>query len=125
VRPEANTQYRVRHDGGPELGVTSGPRRVYVSADIEFHVSDRTVRRGATVLFYGNVSPDHDGDRVELQRRVNGAWKTWKSERLSQRSTFAFKWVPRSGRDVVWQVAKSSDSDHTYGSSRNIQVTVR
>jgi hypothetical protein len=124
VRPDENTRYRVRHDGGPELGVSSGPRNVYVAAKMTLRVSDKTVRPGSTVLFYGAVSPDHDGNRVLLQRRVDGDWKTFRSADLSGRSTYAFRWEPRGKRDLVWQVAMRGDAEHVAGSSRNIEVTV-
>jgi hypothetical protein len=115
----------VRYDGQPDLGVVSGPRNVYVAAHMAFRVDDTTVRRGSTVLFYGGVTPDHDGDRILLQRLVNGKWQTVQRGHLSGRSTFVFKWEPHTTRDFVWQVAMYGDADHVAGSSRNILVKVR
>jgi len=67
-----NTQYRVALPSKPEvLSPTVG---LGVFPRVSTHVSDRTVRTGASVRFSGTVRPARNGTRIVIQRLRGNRW---------------------------------------------------
>jgi hypothetical protein len=69
-----NTQVRTVASTRP--AVTSQPMTVGVRLAVSMHVSKKRPRRGSKVRFHGRVSPNQDGARVTIQRRVRGHYRT-------------------------------------------------
>lgn len=121
VKPDRNTQYRVRETTGAML--TSNVVLVGVRLSVTFYVSDSTPSSGQRIHFSGSVRPRHDAKLVRIQRRDStGVFRT-----VATTSTYhptgktysRYSKYLRIFRDGVYQVRVSaSDSDHYAGVSR-------
>ena len=80
-----NTVFKVRLPDKPEVmspEITVSVR-IHVGVDVA-----RKVRKGRKAIFRGTVSPDSQGARVLLQRRVRSTWVTWKRTRVDEDSRY-------------------------------------
>jgi hypothetical protein len=96
-----------------------------VAPRISISVSDDTVKKGTGVTFFGVVSPNHAGDRVALQLKVNGAWVTQSQPTLDEDSAYQGRWTPNKKGTFNLRVLKAADADHVQGVSATVQVVVR
>jgi hypothetical protein len=107
VRPTENTRYRT-------TAATSPPSRSgEVDVLVKFRVSIRV--RGHRIT--GTAAPQHDGGRVELQRRTSRGYRTVAAGQLADagdaRSSYRFT-ARRAG---VYRVRVPGDGDHLTGTS--------
>lgn len=80
-----NTIFKVRLPDKPE--VVSPEITVSVRIDVGVAVK-RKVRKGRKAVFRGAVSPDNQGARVLVQRKVRKTWVTWKRTRVDADSRY-------------------------------------
>ena len=128
IRPLSHTQYRVEANLNPDE--TSGNEVVLVRKKINRRVDDRTPNRGDTVTFSGRVTPPHDGDTIQLQRRrASGSWRTMANVTLEDAGTTrpnssAYEHGIRIFRDGVWRARIKADEDHLGNRSRRVRINV-
>jgi hypothetical protein len=123
--PAATTAYRASFAGSDTYGTAnSAPVAVSVRAKVMARKSASAIRYDQTVTVTGTVSPNHAGQRVYLQRRVSGAWKTAATATLSSSSGYSLRAKPRAKGKLTYRVYKSADRDHVASASANQAVTV-
>jgi hypothetical protein len=86
--------------------------------------SSASLRRGHSFTVTGTVSPNHAGQRVYLQRLVNGAWKTATTGTLSAGSGYTLRATPPTTGRLTYRVYKSADRNHAASASAKQTVTV-
>ena len=128
IRPLSHTQYRVEANLNPDE--VSGNVTVLVRKRINRRVDDRTPDRGDTVTFRGRVTPEHDGDTIQLQRRrPSGTWRTMANVTLEDAGPTApnssmYSHGIRIFRDGAWRARIKADEDHLGNRSRRIRIDV-
>jgi hypothetical protein len=89
---------------------------------VSIRANHDAVKKGRAVKLEGTVSPDHDGNRVEVQRRTKtGRWKTAARTRVTD-STWSKRMKMRS--DGVFRVRVLGDADHLPGISPQVFVGI-
>lgn len=87
---------------GPETNVkwyvVAGGRRSKVvsqrvAAVVTITAPVRTARAGRVVRFTGHVTPDHAGQRLMLEKRVRGGWRTIASTKIDGASRYVVRTV--------------------------------
>jgi hypothetical protein len=122
--PVETTTYRASFAGSTSYGTAdSAPVTVAVRPKVSARKSASSIRYGQSFTVTGTVSPNHRGQRVYLQRRVSGAWKTAATATLSSTSGYTLRVKPPKGR-LTYRVYKSADRDHAAAASANQAVTV-
>ena len=124
-RPRRNTIYRA-------VTVEATPRAstdllVKVAPLVGFRVSDSTPSKGARITFRGTVRPQHDGRRVQIQRKqADGSWLTVARPTLldTGRSYSKYSRRIRISATAVYRVVIAEHSDHAAGVSRERTLTV-
>jgi hypothetical protein len=121
--PTLNTRYQARQ-GGEESAVVT----VTVRPATSLRVGDRTPAAGRRVRFYGRVCPEHDGARLEIQRRrAPKRWRTVRRATLADApgtacSTYSRR--VRVRRDGAYRAILAADADHAAGTSRLRRIDV-
>ncbi|HEU4399484.1 MAG TPA: carboxypeptidase-like regulatory domain-containing protein [Actinomycetota bacterium] len=122
--PAATTAYRASFAGSDQYATAeSAQLTVRVRTKVTARKSASRLRRGQTFTVTGTVSPNHAGQRVYLQRLVNGAWKTAATATLSTGSRYTLRAKPPKGR-LTYRVYKGADRDHVASASARQAVTV-
>jgi hypothetical protein len=124
-QPKLNTKYRVKSSTKPPA--TSSEVLVSVRIRVSVALSDTTPRAGRLVRFSGSASPEHDGNRVCVQRRSrSGSYRAVACTRLrdagSARSSYSRR--VRIRRDGIFRTFVFGDADHAAGKSRARKVNV-
>lgn len=122
---KANAKYGVRFRGGAADLAASRDVAVRVAAKTTAVVSSSSSRVGRTVRVSGKVTPAHAGQRVQRQQRINGAWVTLSSAKLSSAGTFSFSVRPTTGGTKYYRVVKPADADHVTGVSPTRRLVIR
>ena len=128
IRPLSHTQYRVEADLNPDE--ISANEVVLVRKKITRRVDDRTPDRGDRVTFSGRVTPPHDGDTIQLQRRrPSGSWRTFANVTLedagpTRPNSSVYEHSLRIFRDGKWRARIKADEDHLGNRSRRIRIDV-
>jgi hypothetical protein len=123
--PAATTTYRASFAGSDTHSTADSAQvTVAVRPRVSARKSASTIRYGHSFTLTGTVSPNHAGQRVYLQRRVGGAWKTASTATLSSRSTYTLRAKPPVRGKLTYRVYKSADRDHTAAASANQTITV-
>ena len=112
VTPTGNTRYRVTAKTSPRT----------TSAQVDVLVKKRVTigARGGRVT--GLVSPAHDGDPVELQRRARGGYRTVETGRLAGAGTAGGRYRFTVHRAGVYRARVPADADHLTGTSSSRRV---
>lgn len=119
ARPGLNSRYRVV---SADPAVQSEAKLIRVRLGVRVEISRERVRKGRSVEISGVVTPAHEGNRVEIQRRTKaGRWLTVSRTRL-EGGEFARKVRLRS--DGVFRVRVLGDVDHLPGVSKQVFVEV-
>jgi hypothetical protein len=84
-----------------------------------------TVAAGTTITVTGTVAPNHRGQRVYLQRLVNGSWKGAATATLTSASAYTLRARAPARGSLRYRVVKRADADHTGATSPTLTVTVR
>lgn len=123
--PTLNTRYRVLARTSPP--VTSVPATQLVRIKVTRRVSDKTPDAGDRVRFRGTACPEHDGNEVRIQRRVNGKWRTRKKTTLQADpgtcSTYRTR-VRINGDGVYRVVVLDPAGHHLKGRSKRVRLDV-
>jgi phospholipase C len=90
--------FSVRPTVNQSLYVTGAGRRSHsiferVRANISLTQSDPLPYPGEAITFSGHIGPSYTGQRVELQNRAGGAWKTMTSPRVGHGSNYSVRWT--------------------------------
>jgi hypothetical protein len=125
--PRSNGDYRVAFFGvaGPALSGQSAPLPVAVATRVTSGLSRTTFALGGGVTLSGSVAPVHAGQRVYLQRRVDGVWQTKTYRVLDAASRYAFAIKPTARGAYEYRVVMPAHTDHArgYGAVRGFTVT--
>jgi hypothetical protein len=124
VAPAATTAYRASFAGSDTHATAESAQvTVTVRTRVSARKSAASIRRGQRFTVTGTVSPNHAGQRVYLQRLVNGAWKTATTGTLSAGSGYTLRATPPTTGRLTYRVYKSADRDHAAASAKQT-VTV-
>jgi hypothetical protein len=124
--PSATTAYRASFGGSQTHGTASSTQlTVTVRPRVTARRSASIIRYGQTLTVVGTVSPNHAGQRVYLQRRVSGRWRTAVSATLTRTSSYSLRVKPPLKGNLTYRVLKVGDSDHTRAASQNLPLSVR
>ena len=119
AKPGLNSRYRVV---SADPAVQSDAKLIRVRLGVEAEASRDRVKKGRSVELSGTVTPAHEGNRVEVQRRTkSGRWQTVVRTRL-EGSEYKRKVKLRS--DGVFRVRVLGDADHLPGVSKQVFVKV-
>ena len=118
--PQWTAEYQVRFAGSSRAYPAVSPKRVVtVVPAANFLVnSSAPIKLGRTWTLSGNVGPNHPGQLVYIQRRLNGIWRTIATARLSSTSTFRLVLKPNARGSWVLRAYKPADGDHASATSR-------
>jgi type VII secretion-associated serine protease mycosin len=123
--PAWNAEYRVRFRGQDAALATEGPvRKVSVRARVTTKLSATSVKRGTAVTITGKVSPNHAGQRVVLQRRVDGTWRDVTNATLSSTSTYTFRPATSKTGTTTYRVLRPAGKDHAAGTGPQVTLKV-
>ena len=86
--------------------------------------SASTIRHGQAITLTGTVSPNHAGQKVYLQRLVDGAWKTAATATLTSTSGYTLRATPPTKGRLTYRAYKSADRDHAASGSANQTINV-
>jgi hypothetical protein len=126
VSPAATTTYRTSFPGSDTYGTADSPQvTVTVTPTVTARLQASTITLGKTITVTGTVAPNHRGQRVYLQRLVNGAWKGAATATLTSASTYTLQAKPTVRGTLTYRVVKRADTDHTGATSSTLRVTVR
>lgn len=124
-RPSRNTIYRaVTVEATPRA---SADLLVKVAPRIGFNVSDLTPAKGARITFRGTVRPQHDGRRIEIQRKqADGSWLTIARPALrdTRRPYSGYARRLTISATSTYRVFFPEHADHAAGVSRERTLTV-
>jgi hypothetical protein len=124
--PAATTVYRASFPGsGTHGSASSAWVTVAVRSRVSARLGDSTVAYGQTITVTGTVSPNHRGQRVYLQRLVNGSWKGAATATLTSASGYTLRARPPVRGRLTYRVYKAADADHVKAASGTLAVTVR
>jgi hypothetical protein len=119
ARPGLNSRYRVMSS---DPAVQSDAKLIRVRLQVGLEASRDRVKKGRSVELSGTVTPAHEGNRVEIQRRTKtGRWQTISRTKLKD-SKYRRKVRLRS--DGVFRVRVLGDLDHLPGVSKQVFVEV-
>lgn len=102
----------------------SGEARVKAKARLNVRLAPKTVSDGETAKVRGSLDPPHAGQRIFLQRFINGRWRNVRSRILSAEGTFSFRLHLASMGSFTYRVRKPADADHLTATSRKLVLTV-
>lgn len=123
--PGVNTTYRA-------ITVEATPRAssdvpIKVAPVVGFAVSDSTPSNGSRVTFRGTVRPQHDGRRVQIQRKqADGTWKILVRPTLRDTGRPYSRYTRRLTIRAtgIYRVVLPEHGDHAGGASRERTLTV-
>ena len=118
LRPQKNTDYRVRFAGEPGAGLRPSEAivQVRVRAAVTLTAAATDLKLGQSRPLSGTVSPAHSGT-VELVVKRNGTLVLTKALPLDAASSYRFSYKPTSTGNYTAQVTFAGDADHLNGSS--------
>jgi hypothetical protein len=124
--PAATTTYRVSFPGSDTHGTADSPQvTVTVRPTVSARLQASTIALGKSITVTGTVAPNHRGQRVYLQRLVNGASKGAATATLTSASAYTLRAKPTVRGSLTYRVVKRADTDHTSATSPSLRVTVR
>jgi hypothetical protein len=124
-RPAAGRQrHHRRRRVVPDGSADSNQITVGVRTKVTARKSTATLQAGESFTVTGTVSPNHAGQRVWLQRLVDGAWKTAASATLSGGSGYTVSAKPPTTGRLTYRVYKGADHDHVKAASATLYVTL-
>ena len=124
--PVATTRYRANFPGSDTHGTADSAQvTISVRSRVTARLQDATIRYDQRVTATGSVAPNHKGQRVYLQRLVNGAWKGAATATLTSASGYTLRARPPVRGRLTYRVYKAADADHVKAASGTLTVTVR
>jgi hypothetical protein len=123
--PQWTAEYQVRFDGNASAFTTTSPKTVVtVVPTINFIPRTVPIRLGQTVALVGNMGPNHAGQIITFQRKVDGVWRYLTSTRLSASSTYRLVYKPNARGSWDLRAYQPSDGDHAAASSAGHIINV-
>lgn len=117
VKPRSTTRYRVL---APLAEAKTKTKTVEVRSRVTLRLGEVTPSAGSVVEFSGTVAPDHDGQLIYLQRRLeSGRWRTVGTTALMDAGTELSEFTQkiRVNSDGVYRARFIHPSDHAPGTS--------
>jgi hypothetical protein len=103
---------------------TSQEVTVLAKVKVSITVDDFRPERGTNVRITGKVEPNHDGNKVVLQRKKGGRWVRVKRDTLDAGSRYAFRIPADWRRSRLFRVKWiQGDEDHEVGKSQKVKIT--
>ncbi len=121
AKPSATNEWYVA-TSGPSGGLQSPVTKVRVDGLATIHLTDKSVRAGKKVTFFGKVRPK-SATVVKLQRKQSGEWTT-KRKTTPDAGRYRINWKPKSKVNFRWRVLVSGPTFHA-DHSRKIILKVR
>jgi hypothetical protein len=125
LRLDVSTRFRVLHPESTTAAQSSSPvRKVYVKPVMTASLKRDWVRPEGVVKLVGEVRPAYAKERVALQRRVDGSWRTTARTQQGGQGRFVFR---VGGMNTygpqVYRVALESRDHHLGAASKPIRLT--
>ena len=124
--PPWTVELQVRFAGSPRAYPTTSVKRVVtVVPAANLWVNTFEIKLGASFTITGNVGPNHAGQIIYIQRKVNGVWRNIASARLSSTSTYRLVYRPSARGSWELRAYKPADGDHASTTSPGRTIPVR
>jgi hypothetical protein len=125
LRLDVSTRFRVLHPESDSAARSTSPvRKVYVKPVVRTSLKRDWVRPDGVVKLTGEVRPAYATERVSLQRRVDGSWRTAARTQQGGQGRFVFRvgGMPTYGPQV-YRVALESRKHHLAAASKPVRLT--
>lgn len=114
----ANAALKLHHPAGPVAAQDVTVRSVSVAPRLTRTVDAVRIRLGRSVVVRGSVAPAQPkGAPVQLQRYVNGAWRTVASGRMNTATAYGVSWQPTGTGAYTLRVVRPKTTTHAIGGS--------
>jgi hypothetical protein len=125
IKPNKNTTFGIQFMGdtnyAPTIGSTTA--KVNVAYRVTVKVSRTSVTRGTKVTVSGTVAPK--ASPVNIQRKVNGAWKTFKSGvPVNSKGKYQYTFTTKKGT-YTFRAVKPATATLVKGISGTVKVRAR
>ncbi|HZG95624.1 MAG TPA: fibronectin type III domain-containing protein [Mycobacteriales bacterium] len=123
--PTVHTEYQWRFAGSTRYAPAASPGALISVASVVTAALDKTTMPlGATAELRGAVRPAQAGEKVLLQRQIDGVWTTLTSASLSSTSGYFFPLKPPAKGPRVYRVVKAKDAGNLLGISPVVTLQV-
>jgi 5-hydroxyisourate hydrolase-like protein (transthyretin family) len=96
LTPQAHTEYRLRHPATPFYAAsTSTTATVLAGVRLTARANRTSMALGRTATISGQIVPAHRGQRIRLQHKQGGAWRTVQAKTLPATGRYSFALRPR------------------------------
>ena len=117
--PAAGSSVWLRFAGAEGLAAAeSRAVRVTVAPRVSVRASSSRVAGGWTTTVRGAVAPGKAGQRVRLERRVDGAWRAVTAGKLARGGTYAFRVRNRAAGAYRYRVVRPAEAAMTAAVAR-------
>lgn len=125
VEPKQNLDYRLNYFGSDgHRQAVADKVSVLVSPRVSFAADRTSGPPGTTFTFSATVKPNHEGQKVALQRRENGSWKVVGRQDLSSTSAATFSVRHSAAGQFRYRIRKPADADHVAATSGVVEIQV-
>jgi len=133
VQPSVNTQYEFSFAAtSTHAAVTSTIATVDVAQVVTAALTKTTITHGGKVSVYGTVLPAASGEKVTLQLKVNGKWKTISSVTTKKQKLpngkktvgYVISYPPGAKGKETLRVIRAADATNVGGTSKPLKLTV-
>jgi hypothetical protein len=133
VHPTLTSQYKFSFVATSAHGAaTSSIATVRVAQAVSAALTTAKLAPHSTVSIYGTVLPAASGEKVVLQIKVNGKWRTvgrakTKHQKLpngKNRVGFVIKYTPSAKGKQTLRVLRAADATNSSGASKTLTLTV-
>ncbi len=133
VQPSVNTQYEFSYAAtSAHSAVTSGIATVDVAQVVKAALTKTTIAHGAKDSVYGTVLPAASGEKVSLQVKVNGKWKTIGSAKTKKQKLpsgtkavgYVISYTPGKAGKEALRVVRAADATNAGGTSKKLTLKV-
>jgi hypothetical protein len=123
--PTVHTEYQWRYAGNPASAPAVSPGVLVSVANVVTATLDKiTFPLGAAAELRGTVRPAQVGEKVALQRQIDGVWTTLTSGTLGSTSAYFFPLRPPAKGERIYRVVKWKDAGNLTGVSPVVTLVV-
>jgi hypothetical protein len=123
--PTVHTDYKWQYAGDAATAPASSPIALVSVRNVLTAALDRTTMLlGATAELRGSVRPAQPGEKVALQRKIDGVWTSLTSGAISSTSAYFFPLKPPAKGERIYRVVKWKDAGNLTGVSPVVTLVV-
>jgi hypothetical protein len=123
--PTVHTDYKWQYAGDAATAPASSPITLVSVRNVLTAALDRTTMLlGATAELRGSVRPAQPGEKVALQRKIDGVWTSLTSGAISSTSAYFFPLKPPAKGERIYRVVKWKDTGNLTGVSPVVTLVV-